>query len=221
MDIAILREKYSALTRLIAYCEETADWVETRVELAVQEQPDGFALIDQFTDILKDTRAPGPTRELVLDDLRKVVDESPDLGLLGLFNLTKLDWLNEAFRGHRSLIRRFPEETHDAVLRDVPEYARALVQLLRTDAEVAKQLRGRITQEIDNSATVRGSELTGAERRLVKTLGNQHLTGEELAEAAGKAYSGTLKTKLEDLVKRRILANDHTGYHVLATSLLD
>jgi len=220
MDIAILREKYSALTRLIAYCEDTADWMETRVELAVemQEEPDGFALIDHVTELLKDTRAPGPTLELVLDDLQAAADESPDLCLLRSIDTKILQLLTQAVQARASLSDQAPDKAQRELLEHVPEYARRIGMILRTEAKVAMKARERITRELEQCASVKPERLTKAERRLVEKLGKEHLTGEEIAAKLDVTYCGSFKTMLANLVKRGVLVNDCTGYHAPATS---
>jgi hypothetical protein len=94
-----------------------------------------------------------------------------------------------------------------------------VIEQLRTDAKVAKILRDRLARQLEEEPSMPWSDLTEQEQNVVKALGSQRMTGEELAEKLDVAYSGPFKTMLSTLVKRRILANAHPGYRVLATFL--
>ena len=56
------------------------------------------------------------------------------------------------------------------------------------------------------------ARLTHREQDILEALGDDKLTGEEIAKAAGYEYDGHLKSTLASLVKRGLLANDHPGY---------
>lgn len=54
--------------------------------------------------------------------------------------------------------------------------------------------------------------LTDREQDILDALGDEKMTGEELAKASGYEYDGHFKSLLSSLVKRGLLLNDHPGY---------
>lgn len=57
-------------------------------------------------------------------------------------------------------------------------------------------------------------ELNKTEKTIVKALGNETLTVEELAVKAGYEVSGYFRRTLSSLRKRGILANKQPGYYL-------
>jgi hypothetical protein len=216
MDIIILRAKYQAVNDFVAYCEKTADWLATRIPLAArtQEWDDLCSFVDEIVRIMLKTDAPGPALELIIDDLREVADNAPNL----------------------RFFRRLDEAEGEGIMQDLRARARPGQQVsaaefidlwvtrfeklegqLRTSSKVARLYRDRLTEQIEASGSPdRSTGLTPRERKLVEALGAKHLNGEELAVELGISYSGSFKSSLSSLVKRKILANDTTGYYVIA-----
>jgi hypothetical protein len=217
MDVEILRAKYGAVTRLIAYCEESADWIEIRTQLVLAraEPPDPFDRIDQVTEMMLQTRVPGPSGELVKDELRAAVEAHPELSSVHHRTVRTAEELNTVAEDLVRLVQRSPRRQRHHLIAFLQAYAAVVVLELRTKAALAMVARDKLTRELEACAAVRWSDLTQQEQRIVKALLPGPLTGEELSRAVDRMYSGHFKTVLSGLVKRKILANDRTGYHVI------
>jgi hypothetical protein len=99
---------------------------------------------------------------------------------------------------------------------DLQQYIGLIAQELRRTSQVGKIVRDALDKQLAGSSRLKWSDLTQRERELVDVLGKDHITGEELAVRMKVSYSGSFKQGLSALVKRGILANNHTGYHVVA-----
>jgi len=58
-------------------------------------------------------------------------------------------------------------------------------------------------------------KLNDTEKKLVHTLGDDTLTGQELAKRANYPFNSNIKQTLSSLVKRRVLDNKGSGYYRL------
>lgn len=63
------------------------------------------------------------------------------------------------------------------------------------------------------------ARLTDREQGIIEALGDDKMTGEEIAKAADYEYDGHLKGMLASLVKRGILVNDRPGYRCRKSGL--
>jgi hypothetical protein len=216
MDVAILREKYQSVNDFIRYSETTADWFETRVSLEadLQEQPDAMALIDKIVEIGKRTDAPGPNVGFILSDLHEAVAAHPEL-LIQEKTITadRLQTL-EQIRKLGATIDGFSETNQREMIKYLVKYTDCLVKYLRACGALGIIVRDTLAKQLNGQTA---KTLTPAERKLVTALGTLHLTGDELAKKLGCSYSGPFKTMLSNLIKRRILDNDKTGYHVIVS----
>ncbi len=58
----------------------------------------------------------------------------------------------------------------------------------------------------------RSKDLNETESNILEALGDDKLTGEQLAKKAGYTHNSHFKSTLSSMVKRKLLVNDHPGY---------
>src|SRR6516165_9902840 len=109
MNIAILTAKYDALTRLVAYYDESANWIETRagVALAHADQPDPLDSIDELTEILQRTGV-RPSCELIKAELQAAVEAHPGFSSIHQSTVRTAEELNKAAEDLVRLLQRSP-----------------------------------------------------------------------------------------------------------------
>jgi hypothetical protein len=78
-----------------------------------------------------------------------------------------------------------------------------------------KMLKGLVGFLEANPPNVIPVKLNATEKKLLRALGDDTLTGEELARSAGYPYNSNIKQTLSSLVKRSILGNRGSGYYRL------
>jgi hypothetical protein len=218
-----------------------------RMAVELQKQPDAAALMDELYRIVYESEAPGPPVEFVEDELHQATLDRPDLRVeaesdvqqrhltmqaIGLECDRIARLLEDDFASLASTARIAEEETfvaaveqfkqqrqeaHRRIIGLLEQYVGIIARELRRTAEVGKIDRKALADQLAGSSSLKWTDLRPAERKLVKTLGEGRLAGHELAEQLHVSYSGSFKERLANLVRRKILANDNTGYHVIAS----
>ena len=218
METEILRAKYRTVNRYVRRRDEAARWVAEQTELAVVTQGgDACALVARLIAVIEQVMRPGPSVELIADELEETLAGMPEA-------LSKAGLVEAMMQSTQRRLEEFKELAavggaycldQQALIDCLQKRTQAVVDHLRLGVEVGRRLRDRLTEQLVRPERgVTWSELTEAERRLVGALGDRHLTGEELSEAVGRSFSGPFKSVLSNLVKRKVLVNDRTGYSV-------